>query len=208
MPVASDALWASESSSTWISATHRMAATIPTIPPRDVPARSLAAYVTELVHRLHVGEPALFRRLCDVVGKRRARISLDGESIELWFEGTSLIVADEPGAGPVDGEGGSDRLTTVELLAGHLDLVDAIVEGRLRATGDVESVSRIFQAIEILLDGSTRIPELRRLSLDYTAHTSATRRTISPSEERRVVIDPDYLSPLQRELLQRLDLLR
>jgi hypothetical protein len=139
------------------------------LPRPAAPARcqTLAAYIEQLVERLADGEPASAARLREVVGARRARITLDAETVEVRFEGLRLVAEPDPPPGPVDGEGRSDRLTTLALLDGTLEVTDALLEGRLHAIGEPESLARIFQAIEILLDAATRVPRLPRLSLDY-----------------------------------------
>jgi hypothetical protein len=172
------------------------------------PCRSLADYLAALIDRLGEEEPALLARLRQVIGARRARITLDQETVEVRFQEGGLVVT-EPTNTTVDGEGGTDRSTTLDLLDGRLEVTDAIVEGRLWATGEVESVARIFQAIEILLDGSTRNPDLQRLALEYGEDPCRHARPPgSPlTATRRVVLDPDRIPAGESELLRRLDLL-
>jgi hypothetical protein len=172
------------------------------------PCRSLGEYVAALVGRLGEEEPALLARLGEVVGARCARISLDQETVEVRFRAGRVVVT-EPTIGEADGEGGTDRYTTLDLLDGRLEVTDAILEGRLWAKGEVESVVRIFLAIEILLDGSTRNPELQRLALDYGVDSCRHSRPPGPAltTVRRVVVDPDHIPVGEAELLRRLGLL-
>jgi hypothetical protein len=172
------------------------------------PCRSLAEYVAALIERLGDEDPALLVRLGEVVGARHARITLDQETVDVHFQDGGVVVT-EATCDEVDGEGSTDRQTTLDLLDGRLEVTDAILEGRLRATGEVESVVRIFQAIEILLDGSTRNPGLQRLALNYGVDPCRPGRPPgSPlTAERRVVVDPDHIPPGEAELLRRLDLL-
>jgi hypothetical protein len=60
--------------------------------------------------------------------------------------------------------GGRDRAIVLAVLDGRLEVADAVREGSIFARGDVESVGRIFHAIEIILDISTRSPELRAIA--------------------------------------------
>lgn len=172
------------------------------------PCRSLGEYVAALVSRLGEQEPALLARLGEVVGARCARISLDQETIEVRFQAGGVVVT-EPTIGEADGEGSTDRYTTLDLLDGRLEVTDAILEGRLWAKGEVESVTRIFQAIEILLDGSTRNPELQRLALDYGVDPCRHARPPGSALTvgRRIVVDPDHIPAGEGELLRRLGLL-
>jgi hypothetical protein len=166
------------------------------------PRRTLGDYVAALVERLGEGEPRLLARLREVVGARRARIGLDDEVVNVWFEGGRLVVADESDERRVDGEGRTDRETTFELLAGRLEVADAILQGRLQAQGDLESLARTFQAIEILLDASTRNPSLQRLAADYRLAPPPA----GPGRDLRAATETESRSN-EREMLRRLDLL-
>ena len=167
--------------------------------------RTLAAYIVALVERVEEGEPGSFRRLRDVVGGRVARIALDGETVVVRFEGDRFVAVDAAEADiGADGEGGTDRVTTLRLLDGSLEVTDAIVQGRLDARGDNESLARIFQAIEILLDASTRVPSLPRLAGAYEADPCRPSR---PPERERPGAGAAAVAAAERALLRRLDLL-
>src|SRR5690606_32088629 len=100
-------------------------------------------------------------------GARSARIRLDRESVIVRFQGEELVVTESTGKEAVDGDGRTDRVTTLRLLDGSLEVTEAILQGRLDARGEVEDLSRILQAIEVLLDASTRVPDLPRLAVAY-----------------------------------------
>lgn len=173
------------------------------------PCRTLREYVVELVQRLGAQAPALHARLREVVGTRTARIRLDDETVFARFDGASLVVLDATDGMEADGTGGTDRGTTLDLLAGRLEVTDAILDGRLDATGEIEDLVRIFQAIEILLDGSTRNPMLQHLAFDYDIDPCRPRPApaTGASAWRRVSLDPDRPSRGELEMLRRLDLL-
>jgi hypothetical protein len=175
-------------------------------PPR---CRTLAEYIEQLVARLAQNEPVLHARLRDVVGSRRARITLDDETVEVQFEGGQLSVSEVTSGNAVDGVGACDRMTTLALLRGELEVRDAILDGRLRAMGELDSLARMFHAIEILLDAAARLPAVQRLALDYGVDPCRPARPPyrSVMQPRRVVIDPDHVPALERALLRRLDLL-
>lgn len=167
--------------------------------------RTLAEYIVALVERVAEGEPRSFGRLRDVVGGRVARIALDGEAVVVRFEGGRLVAADAAAADVMaDGEGGTDRATTLRLLDGSLEVTEAIVQGRLDARGDNESLARILQAIEILLDASTRVPSLPRLAGAYDADPCRPSR---PPERERPGRAAAEVAAAERALLRRLDLL-
>ena len=75
----------------------------------------------------------------------------------------------EPASGPaaVDGAGVTDRVTVLDLMDGHLEVSDAISAGRLDVVADVDAVAAMFAAIEILIDASSRSPELQALAREF-----------------------------------------
>jgi hypothetical protein len=163
----------------------------------DPACRTLGEYVAELVARLGSADIDALERLRRVVGARRARITLDGDAIDVgWVSGVLQILA---GPGRVDGTGATDRQTVLEMLAGELEVHDAILDGRLHVVGKINEINRMFIAIEILLDTAARAPGLQALADDFRAdpcrapRRRAARTTSSPTAES--------------ELLGRLDLL-
>lgn len=136
-------------------------------PTKPAPCRTLAQYIEMLIATLGEHEPASLLRLREVVGARRARITLDDETVLVRFVRDRLAVEEAIRDVAADGSGETDRLTTLELLDGDLEVTEAIMQGRLRAAGEVEGLVRMLQAIEILLDASTRVPELQQLSAAY-----------------------------------------
>jgi len=124
---------------------------------------SLGDYIAALIEALAAADPHATLRMRQVVGERRARIVLDEESVDVWFESDRLRV--EPGgAGHVDGWGATDSATVLALLDGVLEISDAILDGYLRVTGAAQDITRFFLAVEILLDASPRVPALQKLA--------------------------------------------
>lgn len=130
------------------------------------PCRTLAEYVAELIARLDSADPAAVARMRAVVGARRARIRLDDEIVDVAFDASGALQVAQP-SGAVDGEGATDRQTVLDILDAYVEVTDAILDGRLAIVGATGDVARMFVAIEILLDGSTRIPSLQRLARDF-----------------------------------------
>jgi SCP-2 sterol transfer family len=136
----------------------------------DEPRWTLGQYITALVSGVSEAEPASAARLREVVGTRTARIAVDGEQVFVRFEGMRLsIVADAPSP---DGEGTTDRQTVLDLLDGRLEATDAVLSDRLQLAGSTDSVVRISQAIEILIDVVVREPGLQGLADRYRAETT------------------------------------
>jgi len=123
--------------------------------------------VSALIETLGLADPAALARMQQVVRGRRARIRLDEEVVEIRFAGGELVV--EPARSPaaVDGAGGTDRATVRDLMDGKLEVSDAISSGRLDVVADVDAVAAMFAAIEILLDASSRSPELAALAREF-----------------------------------------
>ena len=94
----------------------------------------------------------------------------------------------------------------LDLLDGYIEVGDAILDGRLRVSGAVDDVVRMFEAIEILLDGSARIPSLQRLARDFREDPCREPRR---SPVRRSRSEPWHggVDPAELTLLARLDLL-
>jgi hypothetical protein len=129
---------------------------------------SLAQYIVGLIAALRQCDPDAYRRMCQVVGERTARIQLDAEYVYIRMRDASLIVdGTAPQASP-DGEGETDTPTVCALLSGDLEVSEAILNGSLTVRGNIADVSRMFQAIEILLDASPRCPRLQHLSQQFS----------------------------------------
>lgn len=171
-----------------------------------VPCRTLGEYVAELVERLGSSDPGALMRLREVVGARRTRISLDGEAVEIFFGNGGLTVA-PAGEGGTDGEGSADRATTLDLLDGCLEVTDALLDGWLEARGTLDDVTRMFHAIEILLDASTRSPSLQALASDYRNDPCRPIRGTGRLRTRSTPFPPDGLPDDEAAVLRRLELL-
>jgi hypothetical protein len=164
----------------------------------DPPPRSLSDYVAEVIRRLRATDPNALARLRRVVGGRRAQIALDFEAIDVGWNSRGLHIT-PAGDGPVAGTGKTDRQTVLELLAGQLELHDAILDGRLHLTGEIYDIERMVLAVEILIDAAARSPALQGLAEDFCADPDRPPR--QPTAKR----DPSSRS--EHRLLGRLDLL-
>jgi hypothetical protein len=128
----------------------------------------LAGEIAQLVERLRRADEQAFWRMAEVVGDRRARIQVDGEAVDVQLRPDGQVVTDvATTAAGVDGEGSTDRATVLALLAGELEVSDALVSGRVSVTGTADAVERILHAIEILLDVSARGPALQAQASRY-----------------------------------------
>jgi hypothetical protein len=133
---------------------------------RAIPCRSLAEYIERLFSGLQAADPSAARRIRQVVGKQRARISIDAETVDVFFERGRLRVVTEAGE-PVDGIGRTTRDATLDLIDGYLEVTTALLDGRLELTGSLDAITRMGVVLETLIDGATRAPGLQRLGRDF-----------------------------------------
>ena len=165
----------------------------------EAPARtSLGVWIALLVGALDQDPHEGGRRLRQVVAGRRARITLDDEAVLLSMEDQRLVVApDEPGAS-VEGSGSTSADVVLALLSGDLEVVAAIERGLIEVVGSPEAVTRMFHAVELILDGAARVPEVRDLAATFILEN----RTSSP-----VTGYDDDSSAAEVNLLRALDLI-
>ena len=126
---------------------------------RAVPYRTLAQYLELLLGRLGEADPAGVARIREIVGPRRARITLDEESVDISFEGDRFVVQ-PPAAAIVSGSGATTRTVVLDLLDGFREVTAAILDGDLELTGTVEDVSAIGQAIDVLIEAAVHVPQV------------------------------------------------
>jgi hypothetical protein len=170
------------------------------------PCRTLGEYIAELIGRLEAAEPGAAERMRASVAARRARIRLDDEVVDVSFGGDGRLRVEDP-RGAVDGEGATDRDTVLDLLDGYVEVTDAIVDGRLAVAGDTDNVWRMFVAIEILLDGSTRIPPLQELARDFREDPCRPPGATARPRPRPQPWYPGGNEQAERSILDRHDLL-
>ena len=135
----------------------------------------MADYLRNLMGAISRWEPSSANAIRAIVGERRARIMLDDEAATIRFEGERFIVrkAALPGNGNrALSNGGTDRKTCVALLAGHLEVSEAVMDGRLEINGSAEDVIDMCTVIELMIDASTRIPEIQQLARTFRAEAA------------------------------------
>ena len=165
---------------------------------------TLGEYIDRLIIILRETEADSYKRLCQVVDDRKAIIGLDAERVEIQVVDGNLLIVPWSAGDTVDGVGSTDSATVIDLLDGCLEATEAIKLGRIEVCGTINEVDRMFAAIEILLDVSTRAPRMQDLSQRFRSEFS--RRTQPPAP-----LNPSwypFLSPQQEHaILARLDLL-
>lgn len=166
--------------------------------------RTLADYIRALVAAVDEHDPYAGARLRVAAAGRRARISLDDETVVVWFDGAALVVSADDHTVGVDGEGRSDSWTVADLLDGRVEATEALLNGRVQATGEPEAVAAMLHIIEILLDIAVREPGMQLLARGLVGSLGPRRGVRAPvtawyphdvtEEELRVLHDLDLLA--------------
>jgi hypothetical protein len=169
--------------------------------------RSLAAYIEALFAALSAGDPTAAQRVRELAGSRTARIRLDEEVALTWFEPDRLRVHGDDPSVVADGTGSTDRATVIDLLAGRIEAVDAILRGRIEIAGEPDAVIGMLAIVETLLDAAPRTPALQRLERDLVGGRLSGYTPSKPADAGPGWY-PDDISEEERELLARRDLLR
>lgn len=167
---------------------------------------SLGEYIAALIALLGEASPAALGRLKLIVGDRRARISLDDETVEVVFDRDRLLVLPIGNDSELSGQGATDSATVLDLLNGDLEVVDAVLSGRLRVVAETVDIGRIFSAIEIILDSAPRTPALQELAARFQKERFQHVRQ-SRTASGLVEWYPFGSSQEEIDLLARLDLL-
>ena len=145
---------------------------------------SLGDYIIALIDALGTANPAALARMRHLIGTRRARIILDREAVDIFFNLQELQVQIPSTEIAVNGTGETDTATVLALLSGHLEVADAILEGRLRVYGFPDDITAILVAIEILLDCSPRTETLQTLAAQFWRERGDPRNFPAPSTPR------------------------
>lgn len=162
-------------------------------------------YVEQLIRVLALGAPRSLQRLRAAVGTQKAGLRLDDELILVYFDGLTdgatfhvEPVAQIPSGLPW---GATDTATVLALLHGEFELTDAVAAGYLDAHGNIEQVTAIMVAIEIIIDAATRVPGLSALARSFGNERGRNGRFRRGPDTR------DAATARQMALLDRLDLL-
>jgi hypothetical protein len=158
----------------------------------------LATWITELVEALDRDRSGAGRRLRQVVDGYRARIVLDTEVVLVSMDHGEMSVGPDDLDATVDGWGATTTEVVLAILDADIEVAEAVERGHLQVVGSTKVVSRMFHAIELLLDGSARVPELRRLAARFIDEAGTTPLP-APA--------PTEVAPVEAAMLQRLGLL-
>lgn len=177
--------------------------------PRQVP-RSLGGYIEAIVTMIADNDAHAADRLQLAASDRRALITLDGESVEVSFDRGRLLVGSAGSGRRIDGTGGTDRSTVLDLLTGRLEASAAILDGLVRIEGAPDAVTAILLIVEIVLDAAPRMPSLQQLSDEFVNDPSSQRVQAQGTRTRQRTTTAWYpftRVPAEERILARLDLL-
>jgi hypothetical protein len=158
---------------------------------------SLATWIARLVRALDQDAHGAGARLRTVVEGSRARITLDGEAVLVRMRDRELVITPDDPEAAVDGAGSTTSSTVLSVLGGDVEVLAAVEAGLIHVVGNLEATTKMFAAIELLLDGSARIPALRDLAAGFATEHSP----VPPGIRRR------FGGAGEAALLARLDLL-
>ena len=155
---------------------------------------SLWSWIKRLVDALDDDPWGTGDRLRDVVHGHSARIALDDEVVVVAMRERELERRPASAEVPVDGEGHATSAVVLAILDHRLELTDAVERGLIRARGSPDAVLRMFHAVELILDASSRVPALRKLSDEFRRDRA--RAGSLPASPRPP--GPDEVALLQR----------
>lgn len=131
--------------------------------------RDLAGWIEALTAALDHADAVGAAQLRRLAGRRRARITLDEQTVLVEFVGHDLVVRPDDPAVEVDGEGATTSAVVVAILDGSVEVSHAVEDGLVTASGAIDDVLRLFAIVETLLAGSSRVPRLRDLAEEFVA---------------------------------------
>lgn len=141
----------------------------------------LTHWLPALVDALELDPAGAGTRLWDVIAGRSARITLDDDTVivEGLGAGRMSVRSDDPHA-RVDGTGVTTSDVVLALLDGRVEVDQVIENGALEIRSSIDDALWMHSVIELLLDGSSRVGELRTLADDF--------RRRAPSGDRSVLV--------------------
>jgi hypothetical protein len=130
----------------------------------------LAFWIPELLAALDEDPAGAGAQLRSTIAGRSARIGLDDDVVlvESIGEGSLTVRSDDTAAQP-DGSGFTTRAVVVALLDSRVDINQVIISGDLELRSAIDDALWMYRIIELLLDGSSRVPRLRELSQQFLA---------------------------------------
>lgn len=128
---------------------------------RDSDLRTLIA---DSLAALHVECPAAHLRMCAAVGRRVARLIIDGEVITLHGTGNDCEVADECPADRAAVRVVASRRALLDLMDGRESLEEAVLGDRVEVWGAADDLLALHEGLRWYVLGGVRAPSFERLA--------------------------------------------
>ncbi len=168
-----------------------------------LPPRTLAGWIAAIVDATD-HEPLARARLRALAGAKTAAIGLDDQVVLVRFDSLGqLALGVEQGGSDSDGRGSTSSACVRDMIAGRTEPTHAVLNGAIGIQGSPTAVAALLHIIEVVLDVSSRSPQLRALAREFVANEPPRVRT-PPSA--RSTVDTDQEDEVA--LLTRLGLIR
>jgi len=117
---------------------------------------SLAETLGRALDAMRDRAPSMYRALSAQLHIAATRLSVDDETVPLRSDGASIALDD--GRAPFSVHVRSDRGTLLDVAAGRVDLVSAVLGDRLFVSGDVASLVALERAAALFVSWATCSP--------------------------------------------------
>lgn len=142
----------------------------------DERASGLAFWLPELVAALDADPCGAGAQLRSIFTGRTARIGLDDDVVlvESVAEGEMRVRPDDPDV-ECDGSGFTSTAVVLGLLDAEVEIDQVVVNGDIDIRSPIADALWMYRMIELLLDGSSRVPRLRELARQFRDEAGATQ---------------------------------
>ncbi|MEV0290710.1 hypothetical protein AB0H36_41830 [Kribbella sp. NPDC050820] len=143
----------------------------------DGPESGLRFWLPELVAALDTDHCGAGAQLRSILTGRTARIGLDDDIVlvESLAESEMRVQADDPGVA-CDGSGFTTTVVVLGLLDADLEIDQAVRSGGIEIRSPISDTLWMYRMIELLLDASSRVPQLRELARQFRDQAGTTHR--------------------------------
>ncbi len=134
----------------------------------EEPGAGLAYWLPELVAALDTDPCGAGAQLRAIFTGRTARIGLDDDVVlvQSVADGEMLVGPDDPAAA-CDGSGFTTTAVVLGLLDADVEIDQVVVSGDIEIRSPIADALWMYRMIELLLDGSSRVPRLRELAQQF-----------------------------------------
>jgi hypothetical protein len=117
---------------------------------------AFAPFLRRVLATLRVEVPASYDAIGGALGSRRLHLEVDDESLALCVEDGAIVVLPAARDREIAARVRTTRASLLRLLAGELDLVEAILDGDLFLCGRDEDLAAFHETLLAFLHGAIR----------------------------------------------------